>query len=920
MVVLILILLLILISPSAVALNLEPSHQRMRTLSRLPLLALCLAVILCCPLANASESQAFTAAEKAYLDADYKNADAYFGDFIQKFPGSSKVPEAALYQAQARVRLGDYNGALGLLSAHQGQAGLLGDWYLLCQGEAFLAKGDYVHAEADFSKLIREFPASPRRLTAVVNAALTRQRLSQWRQVVDLLAQTNGVFQKTASTNHANPDVIRGYLLLSEAYLAQTNAPGAESALQALASSPLDATNNWQRQYLLCRALVADGRLDTAIENTTNLLILADATGQRSFQAQSLAFQAGLFERAGRKEEALAIYQKNLNAGIPAEQQRQALLKTTDLFLELGKMNDAAQALQAFLGQFPTNECSDLATLTLGELRLRQFDAGQSSKQAMVVATNSPAVTNFLDQAVLAFQDLQRNFPHSTLLGKAQLDLGWCYWLGGNITNSQAAFQRAISLLAPSREQADAFYKLGDAFYSLGDAQSKLTNYSAAISCYNAAITNYGALVERYAGSPTVRTNLCEPALYQIVRASQEVDDVASVTNALAKLLAWFPEGLYTDRALLITGQQLGQRHPETARGLYRDFARSATNSPLLPKLELAFARTYEGEDKWDKAIAQYDTWLATFTNHEAQGRAEYWRARANDKAGNQTNALAQFTNFVALFPTNEYAPLAKWWVSDYYFSEGNFPEAEISYKSIFQNTNWAALPIAYEARMMAGRAAFKREGWEQARTYFLGLANDRTCPTNLQAQALFALGDTLLAQGSTNKAADYREAFNAYDLICKNYPSNALAAHAWGQKANCLLQTAQGPQDFASISNDFQQVLDLPLADVLARSAAEVGLAVTLEKQADTRPEPEKTELLNLAKRHDERVLYDNSFLRQGEKPDPFWTRKAGLEAARLAERLQDRENAINIYRRLQEMFPPLRLEDKIKALGAAG
>jgi TolA-binding protein len=851
---------------------------------------------------NGAESQAFTAAEKVYLDGDYRNAEAYFGDFILKFPASSRIGEAVLYQAQSRIKLGDYNGALSLLAAHQAQAGYLGDWYLLCHGEGLLAKGDYKNAEADFSKLIKEFPASTRRLAAVVNAAVTHMRLSQWPQVVSLLAETNEVFQRTAATNHANPDVIRGYLLLSEAYLAQKDPRGAEQALQALASSPLDATNNWQRQYLLCRALVDDSRLDAALQNTTNLLVLAEATGQRSFQAQSFAFEAGLLERLTRTEEALAVYQTNLSVGVPAEQKRQALLKTTDLFLKLGKMNEAALALQSFLGQFPTNECSDLATLTLGELRLRQFDAGQLTNQTEVVVTNAPGITNFLDQAVAAFNDVQKNFPQSTLVGKAKLDLGWCYWLGGKLPQSEEAFQRAVALLPLSPDQAQAFYKLAD-------VQFQQTNYPASISSYN-------ALVARYADSPEVRTNLCEPALYQILRASQASDDVPSATNALARLLAWFPDGSYTDRALLSSGQQLGQRHPETARALYLGFARGATNSPLLAELQLAVARTYEGEDKWDEAIHEYDTWLTTFTNSEAQGTVEYLRARANDKAGLETNALMQFTNFVARFPSNEYAPLAKWWVSDYYFRAGNFPEAESNFKAIFEKTNWAGLPIANEARMMAGRAASWRQGWESARLYFTGLANDRTCPVDLRAQALIALGDTLLMQGSTNKLNDYSEAFKVYDVVCKNYPTNAMAPLAWGQKAICLLQFSQRSQDFDYTSNAFQQVLDAPQANVMARSAAEVGMAITLEKLADTLSDPQKTELLNLALRHDERVFYDNSFLREGDAPDPFWTKKAGLEAARLADRLQHRDHAVNIYRRLQQKFPPLHFEDKIKAM----
>ena len=50
-------------------------------------------------------------------------------------------------------------------------------------------------------------------------------RLSKWSDVIELLGQTNGTFQLVASTNHANPDLIRGYLLLSEAG-AEFNAQG----------------------------------------------------------------------------------------------------------------------------------------------------------------------------------------------------------------------------------------------------------------------------------------------------------------------------------------------------------------------------------------------------------------------------------------------------------------------------------------------------------------------------------------------------------------------------------------------------------------------------------------------------------------------------------------------------------------------
>jgi hypothetical protein len=290
----------------------------------------------------------------------------------------------------------------------------------------------------------------------------------------------------------------------------------------------------------------------------------------------------------------------------------------------------------------------------------------------------------------------------------------------------------------------------------------------------------------------------------------------------------------------------------------------------------------------------------------------------ANYNAGNETNALIEFTNLIAQFGASTFAPLAQWWVADYFYRLGNSFEAEINYKFVFQNYPSSAL--AYPARMMAGRMAVLRQDWQNAPIYFRSLYNDQNCPADLRAQALFAIGDTFLIQNSTNKLGDYQDAFNAFDLLCKTFPTNQIAALAWGQKAICLLQFARTSQDYAPVTNSFQQVLDSPLADATARSIAEVGLAFTLEKIADNQPEPEKGRLLNEALRHYERVLYKR-VLREGEQADAFWTRKAGFEAARLAaEKMHDRAHALGLYRRLREMFPALQLDDKIKTLQAQG
>ena len=52
--------------------------------------------------------------------------------------------------------------------------------------------------------------------------------------------------------------------------------------------------------------------------------------------------------------------------------------------------------------------------------------------------------------------------------------------------------------------------------------------------------------------------------------------------------------------------------------------------------------------------------------------------------------------------------------------------------------------------------------------------------------------------------------------------------------------------------------------------------------------------------------VVY-GKILRDDERPDPFWTKKAGMKAFDLAEELQAWSQAVNIYLRLKTIWPQL-------------
>src|SRR6185369_3815723 len=100
----------------------------------------------------------------------------------------------------------------------------------------------------------------------------------------------------------------------------------------------------------------------------------------------------------------------------------------------------------------------------------------------------------------------------------------------------------------------------------------------------------------------------------------------------------------------------------------------------------------------------------------------------------------------------------------------------------------------------------------------------------------------------------------------------------------------------------------------------AKVGLAVVLKKQAEEAPTAEKAAGLRKAALEHCLDVFERTILRPNETPDPFWTKKAGMEAAELAGSLDQWAIAVRIYERLVELLPELRPRLERKLLDAQG
>jgi TolA-binding protein len=841
------------------------------------------------------EEIAYDAAARSFQGGLFDRAEREFAEFARQFPKSERLAEVILIRAQAQYKLGQYTNLISLLSANLAQAGKLADKYRYWLAEAHFQRGDYAAAAAMYAELLKEHADSFLRSQASYGEAMAWFKLGNLTNTIQRLQQTNSPFQIIAQAQPNDESVIRGYLLLAETLMLQQDYRGAEATLSLLINRQLSPQLDWDRQFLLVRVQLADQRPDAALKNLTNLVSLAAATGSRTNQAETVLLQGQVLQAAQQPAAAVQVYEQNLET-LPSAQRRSALLKLVELNLLLTNTVSAAQHLERFITQYPQDPALDQARMTLGELRLKEYLARQQAP----VQTNQPqalaATIELLQQAQTNFDLLIAAFPQSPLAGHAHLNRGWCLWEGGNIAESMAAFKEAAARLPPSTNQLVARFKWADAQFQLKD----FTN----------ACQNYQLVVDQGPAMPGFPAALVEHALYQIARASLELNDLSGATNAIKKILDGFPQSQYADRSLMLAGQWLS-RHGQSAaaRQMFADLLQRFPKSALAPDVQLALASTYGQEADWPAAIRHYDDWVTRHTNHFAMPQVEFDRAWAYDRAGLSTNALCLFSNYVARFPTHTLAPLAQYWVGDFFFNQAQFARAEENYQRLYQNTNWPLGELTYQARLAAGRAAYARQGFPDATNYFTTLINllinDTNSPTSLLSEAYFALGDTMIAMPTveaTNTLKKFGEAINAFSKIPETDP---LAPRAWGRIADCHLQLAsQDATRYLHATNFYHKVINFSAADIAARSQAEMGLATVFEKLALAKTASDQAPLLQLVLDHCLNIVHGKN-LRPGEKPNPFWVAAAGHKAASLLEAQNKWSEAVNLYQRLLTVLP---------------
>lgn len=811
----------------------------------------------------------------SYNEKDWGLVLTNFNSLTNDFPASDHFSQGVLYLAQAEYHLakaGELNSATkspwtfreaaDLLRNQAYRAGPLAADYLSWTAEAEYAGGHYQDAADLYARLAQDYETQ--KAEALYREAECYYQAKDLPRVVQKLGAPDGAFQQMVKTNATGESAAKAFCLLVEADLAIKDYAAAAAALQQMPSQT-DPDLEWKRQYLVVRTALEAGRPQEAWQNSTNLLAAARSNGAEVTQSRMIMANVNL--QLDQVPEAISNYEAVVSLDTNADNLRDALLNIVEIDLQSGRLEDATNRLDQFIKKYPDEQGSAYYSLLLGELRLRQHFKG--------AALAYGAGTNLL-MAEASFQTVLQN-TNSDLQGKAWLYLGWCWWAEGKTAESGGAFSNAVQLLPNGEDREEAWFKLGDVQYAQKD--------------YPDAISDYDHVIEQGSEFAAVTNNLFEPALYQILQANirKAGPDFATASNAVTRILAWFPNSRLGEPSELLLGQAEDRAGSAgEARATFADFITRWPQSSLRPEVELAIARTYERQLDWTNAIAQYTNWISSWSNNPALPVAEFSLATAQFQAGDESNAFTGFTNFVEQYPTNELTAQAQYWIGTVLFNQKDWGQAEIRFQNAGAATSGATPELRFEAKMMAGKVALARQSYTDAEPYFTELGADTNFPVARRWEARFALADVLTLSGAANNLAPVKEAVEIFGSIA-NQATNELAVAARGRMAGCyLLLAAQNPTNYLAASNCYEMVINATNADLAFRSQAEFGMAQTLKRLArmSTNGSAEWQACLASAIMHCLNVVNGNN-LRDGESRDLREVQRCGNEAGSLMEEL---------------------------------
>ena len=416
-------------------------------------------------------------------------------------------------------------------------------------------------------------------------------------------------------------------------------------------------------------------------------------------------------------------------------------------------------------------------------------------------------------------------------------------------------------------------------------------------------------MVEDFTNFPAVTQILGDRALYQMVRANLELTNLDGANSAMDRLLKLYPASDLANNSILLVGEGLADaRQPAAARAIFRKFRR------VLPEFTAAAGRSWPSRapmsrtrTDWPAAIQPIRK-LAEGLSHQPPAVPGGLCAGLGIFSGGKRNECVRCCSPIL---SRSFPPMIspRWpnggWptIISVWAGRITWTRNEIT-KLLYQNTNWQGSPLIIQARLMAGRAAMGLPSYKDAIDHFTSLTSDTNCPPDLDVQALFALRQRADAAGFAGHQQAAGEFSTGHERVQPDLPvvsDQRTRLAGLVEIGDCALQLT----NYDAATNAYAQVFDSPLADISARSQAQIGFGTRAGKKGGPGGRHHQTGCSSWPW-----IIISTCFnglknLRDGEPADPFWVKKAGLQALPLVEALGRGRSGRNFSTTWKGCFP---------------
>jgi TolA-binding protein len=182
---------------------------------------------------------------------------------------------------------------------------------------------------------------------------------------------------------------------------------------------------------------------------------------------------------------------------------------------------------------------------------------------------------------------------------------------------------------------------------------------------------------------------------------------------------------------------------------------------------------------------------------------------------GDGDKAIEAYSELIEAYPLSAASMLARERRAEIYSRRGDYDGVVADYSSLIRLFPDHVDRHRYGLLMASGYMAMRN--FDLARIEFLAIANDKTIPERIRAQAVFALAESYFLDDKPKRAVSY------YKLLLTKYPEFELRGEARLHMATCMEEMGklgrarelmvQSREDF-----DNEQVVDSKLKDINER------------------------------------------------------------------------------------------------------